>query len=135
MFFPRRPITMASSSSKSNFSQYFGHSSYNVWSFSILFASPHAMQLQNAGRPAVVAQWGCWNTYYVSPRFETLGHKLLLSGDQGAAAVLGSATLSDAESQGILAQIVTPLLVTPGVTIGDAMVHVNLRGASPGAAR
>ena len=49
------------------FTQYFGHSSYNVWSFSILFASPHAVQLQNAGRPSVVAQWGCWNTYYVHP--------------------------------------------------------------------
>ena len=63
----RAPRSSTASTSGVAFAQYFGHSSYNVWSFSILFASPHAMQLQNAGRPAVVAQWGCWNTYYVHP--------------------------------------------------------------------
>lgn len=104
------------------FAQYFGHSSYNVWSFSILFASPHAMQLQNAGRPAVVAQWGCWNTYYVHPTINTLGHALMVAGDKGAAAVLGATALTDSESDIELGQRYLPRIVQPGATIGDALL-------------
>ena len=124
---------LASLNSGVSFANWMGHSGNTTWSQSF-FTATEASALTNHGRPTVVSQWGCWNTYYVSPRFETLGHKLLLSGDQGAAAVLGSATLSDAESQGILAQIVTPLLVTPGVTIGDAMVQAKrqLAASNPG---
>lgn len=104
------------------FTQYFGHSSYNVWSFSILFASPHAVQLQNAGRPSVVAQWGCWNTYYVHPTVNTLGHALMLSGNQGAAAVLGATALTSSRSDIELGQRYLPRVVQPGVTLGDALV-------------
>jgi hypothetical protein len=104
------------------FTQYFGHSSYNVWSFSILFASPHAVQLQNAGRPSVVAQWGCWNTYYVHPTINTLGHALMLSGEQGAAAVLGATALTNSQSDIELGQRYLPRVVQPGTTLGDALV-------------
>lgn len=104
------------------FAQYFGHSSYNVWSFSILFASPHAMQLHNAGRPAVVAQWGCWNTYYVHPTINTLGHALMVAGDKGAAAVLGATALTDSQSDIELGQRYLPRIVQPGATIGDALL-------------
>jgi len=104
------------------FTQYFGHSSYNVWSFSILFASPHAVQLQNAGRPSVVAQWGCWNTYYVHPTVNTLGHALMLSGQQGAAAVLGATALTNSQSDIELGQRYLPRVIQPGVTLGDALV-------------
>ncbi|HKH43923.1 MAG TPA: SdrD B-like domain-containing protein [Thermoanaerobaculia bacterium] len=104
------------------FTQYFGHSSYNVWSFSILFASPHAVRLQNAGRPSVVAQWGCWNTYYVHPTVNTLGHALMLSGQQGAAAVLGATALTNSQSDIELGQRYLPRVVQPGVTLGDALV-------------
>ncbi|HVG10269.1 MAG TPA: SdrD B-like domain-containing protein [Thermoanaerobaculia bacterium] len=104
------------------FAQYFGHSSYNVWSFSILFASPHAMQLQNAGRPAVVAQWGCWNTYYVHPTINTLGHALMVGGEQGAAAVLGATAITDSQSDIELGQRYLPRIVQPGATIGDALL-------------
>jgi hypothetical protein len=104
------------------FAQFFGHSSYNVWSFSILFASPHAVQLHNVGRPAVVAQWGCWNTYYVHPTVNTLGHALMVSGEQGAAAVLGATALTDSQSDVALGQRYLPRIVQPGATIGDALV-------------
>jgi hypothetical protein len=104
------------------FAQYFGHSSYNVWSFSILFASPHAVNLQNAGRPAVVAQWGCWNNYYVHPTVNTMGHALMVSGEQGAAAVLGATALTDSQSDVELGQRYLPRIVQPGATIGDALL-------------
>jgi uncharacterized repeat protein (TIGR01451 family) len=107
------------------FAQYFGHSSYNVWSFSILFASPHAVQLHNVGRPAVVAQWGCWNNYYVHPTINTLGHALMVSGEQGAAAVLGATALTDSQSDIELGQRYLPRIVQPGATIGDALLSAK----------
>ena len=44
--------------------------------------------------PSLVIQWGCWNTYHVAPEYDTLAHRLLLAGPQGAAAVVGSSTLT-----------------------------------------
>lgn len=117
-----RARVMSSLNNGVAFAQYFGHSSYNVWSFSILFASPHAMQLTNAGRPAVVAQWGCWNTYYVHPTVNTLGHALMVAGDKGAAAVLGATALTDSESDIELGERYLPRIVQPGATIGDALL-------------
>jgi hypothetical protein len=116
------------------FANWMGHSGNTAWSMQSIFSATEASQLTNYGRPTVVSQWGCWNTYYVSPRYDTLGHKLLLTGDQGAAAVLGSATLSDADSQGRLAELVTPLLLAPGTTLGDAMVQAKrqLAASHPG---
>ncbi|MCB0251752.1 MAG: hypothetical protein KDI07_24500, partial [Anaerolineae bacterium] len=77
--------------------------------------------LTNTDRPTVVTQWGCWNTYHVQPDYNTLGHTLLLSGDRGAAAVLGAATLTRASSDRALGQLVTPRLAQPGVSIGVAV--------------
>jgi hypothetical protein len=78
---------------------YVGHSSSGLWSFSGLFSAADAEALENAGKPTVVTQWGCWNTYFVSPAGDTMGHSLLLSGDQGAAAVAGAATLTKASNE------------------------------------
>jgi len=98
-----------------------GHSSYDRWTFQGLFFSADAAILANAGRPTVVTQWGCWNTYYVQPSYNTLAHKLLLSGDRGAAAVLGAATLTEASSDKAFGQLLMPRIVQPGVTIGAAI--------------
>lgn len=102
--------------------QYFGHSSPSLWSFSGLFSSVDAGKLSNSGRPTVVVQWGCWNTYYVEPAVNTLGHRLMLSGDRGAAAVLGAATLTDVKSDLALGELFSPMLGTPGLTIGETLV-------------
>jgi hypothetical protein len=102
--------------------QYFGHSGPSVWSFDWLFSSDDANALTNAGRPSVVFQWGCWNTYYVWPTEDTLGHRLMLSGDRGAAATLGATTLSEYESDRQLALQFLPRVFQPGVSIGEALV-------------
>ena len=102
--------------------QYFGHSSFNIWSFQVLFAGSWVHLLENAGRPAVVAQWGCWNTYYVSPTANTLGHALMLQGEHGAAAVLGAATLTDSGSDVALGREYLARMTQPGVTLGEALV-------------
>ena len=66
-----------------------GHSGPATWTFSNLFNTENAAALTNTGRPFVVVQWGCWNTYYVDPVNNYLVQRLLFSGDKGAAAVLG----------------------------------------------
>ncbi len=104
---------------------YFGHSGLSVWSFLGLFRSADAVQLENSGRPTVVTQWGCWNTYYVSPSYDTLGHALLLSGDRGAAAVLGASTLTQIASEQLLGAHFMPRLTTPGATLGAALLEAK----------
>jgi len=67
----------------------------------------------------VVTQYGCWNTYYVSPNANTLSHKLLL-GENGAAAVTGATALSNAVAEAKLGELIVPAMVS-GKTIGEAM--------------
>ena len=114
--------------------QYFGHSGPSVWSFDWIFTDQDAAQLTNQGRPSVVFQWGCWNAYYVWPTENTLGHRLMLSGDRGAAATLGATTLSDFESDRALGQSFVPRSVQPGVSIGEALIAAKqeVGAAHPG---
>jgi hypothetical protein len=98
-----------------------GHSGPSVWTYRGLFSADDAASLTNAGQPTVVTQWGCWNTYYVAPAYDTLAHKFLVSGDNGAAAVLGATTVSYDRSEWMLGRFMTPRLVEPGMTIGQAM--------------
>ena len=98
-----------------------GHSGPATWTFSNLFNTADAAALTNVGRPFVVVQWGCWNTYYVDPANNYLVQSFLFSGDRGAAAVLGAATLTDSESEALLGVLLTPRLATPGMSIGQAL--------------
>jgi hypothetical protein len=100
---------------------YTGHSGATIWSFSNLFNTNHAKALTNAGRPFVVVQWSCWNTYYADPVNNYLVQSFLFSGDKGAAAVLGAVSLAYSDSEEMLGQLLTPRLVTPGMTLGQAM--------------
>ncbi|HEX4955132.1 MAG TPA: C25 family cysteine peptidase [Thermoanaerobaculia bacterium] len=99
-----------------------GHSGPTVWSFSGLFSTADADALANFGQPATVVQWGCWNTYHVSPQYDTLAHRLLLAGTQGAAAVVGSSTLSKATSDQLIGPQLLTRLMEPGRTLGEALV-------------
>lgn len=99
-----------------------GHSGPTVWSFQGLFSAADGDALQNLGRPSLVVQWGCWNTYHVAPEVDTLAHRLLLAGPQGAAAVIGSATLSRTESDRRIGPALLARLMTPGTTLGDALL-------------
>lgn len=107
---------------------YIGHSGPSIWSFQGLFRATDAQALTNAGKPTVVVQWGCWNTYYVSPQSNTLAHKFLLAGPQGAAAVLGATTLTYTASETELAERLIPHL-TSGMTIGEAVTQAKAEAA------
>ena len=98
-----------------------GHSASTVWTFDGLLDVADASSLENAGRPTVVSQWGCWNTWYVATEFDTMAHGFLVSGAGGAASVLGATTLTDSFSERALGQRIMRRLAVPGTTLGEAV--------------
>jgi hypothetical protein len=102
-----------------------GHSGPSDWTFDGLFKSADVASLTNAGKPTVVTQWGCWNTYFVYPAANTLGHAFLLNGDRGAAAVLGASTLTEAPAEAALAGKLFAHLASPGVSLGEAILQAK----------
>jgi len=100
---------------------YVGHSGTTFWGTNGLFRRTDGPALTNAGRPFIAVQWGCWNTYYVEPVNNTMVQSLLFSGDKGAAAMLGSSTLVNSESEELLGKSLTPRMVIPGASIGQAL--------------
>ncbi len=103
---------------------FFGHSSTNQWGFNGLFTGNDAARLDNVGRPTVVMQWGCWNTYYVSPNEDSMGQRFLMEGEQGAVAVMGASTLTDANAERELARLVFARL-SQGERLGDAVTNAK----------
>ncbi len=99
---------------------FFGHSSTNQWSFDGLFTAPDAAGLNNQGKPTVVTQWGCWNTYYVSPNEDSMGHRFMMEGDRGAVSVMGASTLTNADSERRLARMVFARMAN-GESMGKAV--------------
>ncbi|PIE83471.1 MAG: hypothetical protein CSA09_00955 [Candidatus Contendobacter odensis] len=74
-----------------------GHTSYAVWNFNpILLRGSDAANL--TGAPTVVTQWGCWNSYFVHPAYDTLAQALLLDSTAGAVATVGSSSLGNLNS-------------------------------------
>lgn len=116
-----RSQLLASLNAGTALTSYVGHSGPTAWTFSGLFSSGDATGLNNAGRPTVVVQWGCWNAYHVEPLYNTLGHSFLLFGDRGAAAVLGSATLMETASALRLSEKLAPLIGASGRSLGSAV--------------
>ena len=101
---------------------FIGHSAPSLWTFNTpyLLQASDLLTLTNAGKPTVLVQLGCWNTYFVSPYASTMAHNALLAGNRGAVAVLGSATLTGAEAERDLAAELFARL-KPGVSMGDAL--------------
>jgi len=99
---------------------YFGHSSPTTWSNDPLLTVHDALALSNTD-PSVIVQWGCWNSYSVEPRYETLGPALLTGTDGGAAAVIGLTTLSQSTFQAELADLWVRYAAQPDETIGSAL--------------
>jgi len=98
-----------------------GHSGPDSWAMNDLFDTNDAANLTNAGKPFVVVQWGCWNNYYNDPEYTYLAQSFLLSGDRGAAAVLGATTLVNSSSEQLLGELLTPRMTAAGTTIGQAV--------------
>ncbi|MBL4660892.1 MAG: hypothetical protein JKY19_11095 [Alcanivoracaceae bacterium] len=104
---------------------FIGHSGPRDWSFSRMFSASDANLLINSNAPTLVTQWGCWNTYFVSPTEDTLAHAFMLNQNGGAASVLGASTLTKAEHEKGLAQLVLTFLTHDEMTLGDAVTQAK----------
>jgi subtilisin-like proprotein convertase family protein len=99
---------------------FIGHSAPSQWTFDPILTSADVSSLPSTAVSPLVVQWGCWNTYFVSPTADTLSQALLLAPDRGAAAVFGAVGLSDGSSHEALGLELAARLA-PGVRIGDAV--------------
>ncbi len=104
---------------------FIGHSGPTAWSFDSLFSSADASLLSNVSRPTVVTQWGCWNTYFVSPTENTMAHAFLLNQNGGAASVLGASTLTKAKHEKELAKLVLSFLTVDQLSLGEAVTQAK----------
>ena len=89
---------------------FYGHSAFSVWTFDGLFSAADVATLSPTALPTVVVQWGCWNSYHVAPNHNTMGHRLLLTEDRGAAVSVGSSTFSQVRSGRLMGEILMPKL-------------------------
>lgn len=99
-----------------------GHSGSTTWTFSGLFDVDDVQALENFGRPTAVLQFGCWNTFFVSPRYQSIAGALLGADNRGAAVVLGASTLTELAHEDLLARLLVPGMLTPGRTVGEAVL-------------
>ncbi len=106
---------------------FIGHSSHRRWSFSTppMLLSSQIAGLTNVGKPALVTQWGCWNSYFVDPAGNTMADEFLLGGENGAATVLGASTLTSSAEERALGVELNKRMYDQGVTIGDAVVQAK----------
>jgi hypothetical protein len=118
---PARTMLINALNAGPRLASFVGHSGPTNWKSNSLFSANDAAALTNVDAPILVTQWGCWNTYYVDPRYDTLGHKFLLSGMNGAALVTGSSTLTNSDSERALGELMMAQLMQPGMTVGEAM--------------
>jgi len=89
-----------------------------------MFNGLDAANLSNQSRPTVVTQWGCWNTYYVNPNEDSMGHRFMMEGDRGAVAVMGAITLTSARNESILSKLLYERLAN-GETLGQAITNAK----------
>ncbi len=106
---------------------YVGHSSQGLWSFNKLLSLNDALGLDVKGQPTLLTQWGCWNTYFVAPKFDTMAHAFLLGGGKpgAAAAVLGASGLVEADQEAALGKKLSLSLSEPGITLGEAVLKAK----------
>lgn len=106
---------------------FIGHSSHRRWSFSTppMLLSTQIADLTNIGKPSLVTQWGCWNSYFVDPAGNTMADEFLLGGENGAATVLGASTLTTSTEERALGVELNRRMYNRGITIGEAVVQAK----------
>jgi hypothetical protein len=103
---------------------YLGHSDYDFWDFGPLFDRTDIAYMPS-NSPAVVTQWACWNSYFVSIYIETLAHTLLLTEGRGAASVIGSSTLTELAAHNELGRRFFAILAQGPIALGDALLRAQ----------
>ena len=106
------------------YTMYLGHSSTHQWTSLGLFDAAAARSVPSS-HPTVVVQFGCWNTYYVSPHADTMSHSFLLNPNGSTAAVLGASTLTSAANDIELAGYLAENLASGSLTLGEALLDAK----------
>jgi hypothetical protein len=106
---------------------YVGHSSQQSWAYTTppMLRANEIAGLTNVGKPALVTQWGCWNTYFVDLSGNTMADAFLLTKDVGAATVLGASTLTSSAGERALGIELNKRIYLKGLTIGDAVIQAK----------
>lgn len=112
---------LAALNSNASLVNYLGHSSPATWGPAGFFDTAMARTLANAGRPFVVMTWGCYGITVNDPRTNSLAQSLLFSGEQGAAAIMGSPTSTGRYPEQVMALLFSPLVAQPGLSLGMAI--------------
>lgn len=100
---------------------YIGHSDRGQWSFENLLSLRDIQNLSNVDAPTVVTQFGCWNNDFVHPNRLSMGESFLVSTDGGAAAVIGSSTLTGVRAEARFGELLYEELAKSGMSLGKAM--------------
>lgn len=109
-----------------------GHGSPAAWSFNLLLQSSDvAANLANVGRPTLMMPMACYTTYYNETHTNTLAHQLLLSGEQGAAAIHAAATLSSYQHNEAMGRAILEYQLRDGDTLGMAVERARARVTDP----
>ncbi len=73
----------------------------------------------------MVNQYGCWNTYFVHPDAVSMAHQFLLSGINGAAAVMGPSARTTTQSDNALADATMSNMFDNNMSIGMAVMEAK----------
>lgn len=111
---------------------YVGHSSAPRWDFTPILQWQDVAGLDNFGAPSLVTQWGCWNSYYMDPAFESLSAHLLRKVDGGAAGTIGAMTLTTDSAHRTLGSLFYARVGAGAATVGDAFRGAKLDLAAQG---
>lgn len=103
-----------------------GHSDVTFWSFYRLFTTADVPGLRNGDAPTIVAQWGCWNTFFAHPTLISLGDTFLVTPGPGAAAVVGPSALTESSSDLAISKALSAEIVKGG-TLGKALTAAKAR--------
>lgn len=111
---------------------YTGHSAPSTWSADRIFSYQDAIALLNVNSPSAYIQWGCYNTYFSSPYSDSMSHGLMLAGEQGAAIVVGSSTLTDAAAEAEIAALFQSEIMESKQSYGEAFIQAKKQLAENG---
>jgi Peptidase family C25/GEVED domain len=118
---PASALVLDELSAGASLVSYVGHSAPIQWSTAdqTVLTSTQVGAL-SGGVSDLVVQWGCWNSYFVSPNADTMAHAFLLAPGKGAAGVIGVSALTGADAHQALGNALYPFLA-PGSRVGDAL--------------
>ncbi len=112
---------------------YVGHSGNLGWGNESLWNRSNVQTLANSANPLVVMQWGCYSNYFSDGNYRSIG-ETWLSGNTGAALVLGATAESLTSEQSELAGRLYQKVLSQGKSMGQAMLEskAEMMAAKPG---